>query len=276
MSRYNDNEEKFRSTRENTISEQLYTDLREDYGFSPAVCRSLAEQFLDIMDLYYSGERKPGQVIYNAASSRIPAGRPREDVQTVPVQLTVFDPQDIDLVITEGKETLIKHRIERLFNEAYSQGGALTQSDVAILLGISPKTVHRKMKDIQMDGVLLPSRGNLKDIGPGVSHKARILDLYLSGDDHRDIKRKTRHSNEAIMRYIKSFARFVILYEDGFRDHQLRMLTGFSLKVLQEYEKLYHRFSTKEYVQRMDHIRRIGMKKNMQEMDLIVPMEEER
>ena len=53
MSRYNDNEEKFRSTRSNTISEQLYTDMREDYGFPPAVCRSLAENFLDIMNLYY-------------------------------------------------------------------------------------------------------------------------------------------------------------------------------------------------------------------------------
>ena len=95
MSQYNDNEEKFRSTRSNTISEQLYTDMREDYGFPPAVCRSLAENFLDIMNLYYGGERNPGQVIYNAASSSVPAGRPREDVRTVPVQLTVFDPKDI-------------------------------------------------------------------------------------------------------------------------------------------------------------------------------------
>jgi hypothetical protein len=104
MSRYNDNEEKFKSIRSNTISEQLYTDLREDYGFPPAVCRSLAENFLDIMDLYYGGERDPGQVIYNAASSDVPAGRPREDVRTVPVQLTLFDPKDIDIVVEQGIE----------------------------------------------------------------------------------------------------------------------------------------------------------------------------
>ena len=273
MSRYNDNEEKFRSTRSNTISEQLYTDMREDYGFPPAVCRSLAENFLDIMDLYYGGERDPGQVIYNAASSNVPAGRPREDVRTVPVQLTIFDPKDIDIVVEHGAEELIKHRIERLFNEAFSQGGALTQSDVAILLGISPKTVHRKMKDLQMDGTIIPSRGNLKDIGPGTSHKTRILDLYLSGDDHIEIKRKTRHSSEAIMRYIKSFARFVILYEDGFRDNQLRMLTGYSPKLLKEYEKLYHRFSKPEFEHRMEHIRQIGIKKNVQEDELELPKE---
>jgi len=53
MSLYNDNEEKFRSTRRNTISEQVFNDLREDYGFPPAVCRYLARDFLDMMDLYY-------------------------------------------------------------------------------------------------------------------------------------------------------------------------------------------------------------------------------
>ncbi len=93
------------------------------------------------------------------------------------------------------------------------------------------------MKDLQMYGTIIPSRGNLMDIGPGTSYKTRILDIYLSGDDHIDIKRKTRHSNEAIMRYIKSFARFVILYEDCFMD-QFRMLTGYSPKLLNEYEKL--------------------------------------
>jgi len=81
--------------------------MREDYGFPPALCRSLAENFLDIMDLYYDGERDPGQVIYNAASSNVPPGRLREDVRTIPVQLTIFDPKDIDIVVEHGAEELI-------------------------------------------------------------------------------------------------------------------------------------------------------------------------
>lgn len=55
MSQYNENEEKYRSTRRNTISEQVFNDLRKDYGFPPAVCRYLARDFLDMMDLYYGG-----------------------------------------------------------------------------------------------------------------------------------------------------------------------------------------------------------------------------
>ena len=46
-------------------------------------------------------------MIYNAASSNVHAGRPREDVRTVPVQLTLFDPRDSDIVVEHGAEVLI-------------------------------------------------------------------------------------------------------------------------------------------------------------------------
>jgi hypothetical protein len=64
MSQYNDDDEIFKSTRSNTTSKKLY----------------------------------------NAASSDVPAGCPREDVRTVPVQLTLFDPKDIDIVVEQGIE----------------------------------------------------------------------------------------------------------------------------------------------------------------------------
>ncbi|MBC2699175.1 MAG: hypothetical protein HF974_12750 [ANME-2 cluster archaeon] len=63
MSQYNDNEEKLRSTRSNTISEQLFNDLQEDYGFPPAVCRYLAKDFLDMMDFYYGDEAPHSRVV---------------------------------------------------------------------------------------------------------------------------------------------------------------------------------------------------------------------
>ncbi|MGD2248829.1 MAG: DUF1670 domain-containing protein [Candidatus Methanofastidiosia archaeon] len=39
------------------------------------------------------------------------------------------------------------HRIARLLTEAYSQGGVLTQLNVAVLLSISRKTVQRYIAD---------------------------------------------------------------------------------------------------------------------------------
>ena len=49
------------------------------------------------------------------------------------------------------------------------------------------------------------TRGNRMDIGPGTSHKAKIVELYLKGYEFTDIKRNTRHSSESIARYLKEF-----------------------------------------------------------------------
>ena len=48
-----DNEARFKTVKTNMPYELLYTYIREDYGFSPAVSRSLARDFQDMTDLYY-------------------------------------------------------------------------------------------------------------------------------------------------------------------------------------------------------------------------------
>lgn len=107
----------------------------------------------------------------------------------------------------------------------------------------------------------MPTRGGWKDIGPGVSHKKRILELYLNGDEYTDIERKTRHSGEAIMRYVKDFARVLVLMEEGYRAAELRVITGLSEKTIREYTELMETYSGEEYHERLEHIRAIFQKK---------------
>lgn len=263
-----DNEARFKTVKSNLPFEILYSYLREDYGFPPAVCRSLSEDFQDLTNLYYGGERDPGEIIYNAASSDVPAGTALVDMKKVPVRLTVFSADDAHTISTYGPEELTRRRIVRLIYDAYDQGGALTQADIALILGISPKTVIRKMKDLQSDGTVLPTRGNLKDIGPSVSHKSKIIEMYLSGCDYLEIKRKTKHSDEAITRYLKTFSRFVVLTDEDFGEVAMQMLTGHSSKLLNEYSSLYERFSLPEYERRMEHVRSLGVKKNVKDEEL--------
>lgn len=183
-------------------------------------------------------------------------------MKKIPVRLTVFNSEDAALIAAQGPEAVIKKRIQRLILEAYDQGGTLTQADVAAILGICPRTVLRKMKELQADGTILPTRGNLKDIGPSISHKTRIVELYLLGNDFMEISRKTKHSDEAISRYLKAFSRFVILTEEGFHESSLKTLTGHSEKLLKEYRDLYDQFSRPEYEKRMEKIRQLSLKKN--------------
>ena len=114
----------------------------------------------------------------------------------------------------------------------------LTHVDLSILLGDSTKTIARHIADLEQRGTLIPTREKWKDIDLGVSHKKQVLEPYLKGDEYTDIERKTKRSGEAIMRYVKDFARILVLKEERFNDVELRFITGLSDKTIQGYKNL--------------------------------------
>jgi DNA-binding transcriptional regulator YhcF (GntR family) len=246
------------STFNRQIQTQLYNELRRDYSFPRAVCRSLSDLFGSYFDLYHGSLRKEGQVIFHAVSKDVPPGIPVEEMHLVPVRLTLYESDDCTV---KNQRELLDRRIIRVSGEAHQQGALLTQADIAILLGVSTKTITRHIAELEKQGKLVPTRGKWKDIGSGVSHKKRILELYLKGDEYTDIERKTKHSGEAIMRYVKDFARILVLTEEGFKDPELRIITGLSDKTIREYSDLIETYSTEEYQERLDQLHNIFRKK---------------
>jgi hypothetical protein len=246
------------STFNRQLETQLYNELRRDYSFPRAVCRSLSELLGCYLDLYYGSQRKEGQIIFHAVSKEVPAGVPVKEMHLVPVMLTLYESDDCGV---KNQQDLLDTRIIRISWEALQQGALLTQADIAILLGESTKTITRHIGELEKQGKLVPTRGKWKDIGSGVSHKKRILELYLKGDEYTDIERKTKHTGEAIMRYVKDFARILILTEEGFKDSELRIISGLSDKTICEYGDLIETYSTEEYQERLDQLRTIFRKK---------------
>ena len=57
----------------------------------------------------------------------------------------------------------------------YDQDALLSYEDLAILLTTSPATVKRGA--LKHDGICHDARGD--DMGPGLSHKTQILELYF-------------------------------------------------------------------------------------------------
>ena len=245
------------STFNRQIQTQLYNELRHDYAFPRAVCRSLSELFGTYLDLYFSSQRKEGQVIFHAVSKDVPPGVPVEEMHLVPVKLTIYESNDCT---ARDQQDLLDQRIIRISNEAFQQGALLTKADIAILLGESTKTITRHIAKLEETGKLIPTRGKWKDIGPGVSHKKRILELYLKGDEYTDIERKTKHTGEAIMRYVKDFARTLVLTEEGYNDNELRIITGLSDKTIREYKDLIDIYSTEDCQERLAQLRSIFQK----------------
>ena len=246
------------STFNRRIQTQIYNEIRRDYSFPRIICRTLSELFTSYFDLYFNSQRKEGQIIFHAVSRDVPPGVPVEEMHLVSIRLTLYEADDCTI---KNQQDLLDKRITRLSSEAYVQGTLLTQADMAILLGESTKTIMRHITELEKKEKLIPTRGKWKDIGPGVSHKKRILELYLKGYEYTDIERNTKHTGAAIMRYIKDFSRMLVLTDEGFNDTELRIITGLSDKTIQEYKDLIEIYSTADYQERLTQLRNIFRKK---------------
>jgi len=170
------------------------------------------------------------------------------------VRLTISCKEDIIYASKDIKE-LTKQRIVRVTNEAFDQGGLLTQADLSILLGESPRTIGRRIKELQDEGIIVPTRGSRMDIGPGVSHKTKIIEMYIEGYEFLDIKRRTRHSSGSITRYLRDFARIMVLHESGHNPREIRIITDHSDRLVREYLDLYNLMNTGMYQEMLDQLR---------------------
>ena len=243
-----------------TVEVQLYNELVQDYGFPRAICRSLRDLFFSYFDLYLGADRADGQLIFRAIPSDVPPGVKTEEVKTHAVRLTVVSLEDT-YYASKSIEELTKQRIVRITNEAFDQGALLTQADLSIILGESPRTIGRRIKELQDENIIVPTRGSRMDIGPGISHKTKIVEMYLHGYNYTDIKRYTRHSSESITRYLKDFARVMVLHEKGHTLKEIRIITDHSEKLVKEYLELYESVNIEEYQDELEQLRAMYTRK---------------
>ena len=89
----------------------------------------------------------------------------------------------------------------------------------------------------------MPTRGQIRDIGPGLSHKAQVVQLYLWGLQFTEIESRTRHSEVAIQRYLADFRQIAALYARGPRSPRSGRpaASGKSARVIAEYVAIYER-----------------------------------
>jgi hypothetical protein len=101
--------------------------------------------------------------------------------------------------------------------------------------------VKRDLAVCRRAGVAVPTRDQIKDIDPGVSHKAKVVQLYLWGLQFTDIESRTRHSEVSIKRYLADFRQIAALYARGAKIPEIRAATGHSASLIAEYIGIYER-----------------------------------
>jgi hypothetical protein len=215
--------------------------MKEEFNFSPRVSRELLSTAQDMLvGGVPSAAVRPGQVRVVVASLKAPFGPPLTEMDQVEVTLTVdAGAEDMAVRAREGAEGLRQGRILRLTEEALEQGGVLTQEDLARVLSVHRRTIARDVKVLKAAGHVIQTRGFVKGVGRGQTHKVRVIELWLDREGYDKIARWLHHSPQAIKRYVSAFLRIVVLHRQGTPVEEMAFLTRTSERLVQDYVAIY-------------------------------------
>lgn len=231
-------------------------ELSNRCGFSPAVADKLERDLRELSKKINRLKHKKNEIIYYAISDEEPPGKPLEECELIPVVITFFTADDKELMNVESTKDLKWFRAYRFTTEVRKQGALLNQMDLAFLLGVSPAVLQKLMKE--KEEYILPTRGNICDMGPSISHADKIISLYLQGYTETQIQQRTFHSYDSIERYIDTFIKVVGLLEiEGLTPAEIHMILSCSRRLVNKYMKLYHTFNTVEYQWWMNKVRQL-------------------
>jgi hypothetical protein len=80
-------------------------------------------------------------------------------------------------------------------------------------------------------------------MGPGLSHKTIILDLYFKNYTFTEIEKKTNHSETSVKRYLADFVQVASLLQQKFSHNQIRVIAKKSDRIIREYTQIYQYYS---------------------------------
>jgi len=209
------------------------------YGLSRVEAEALWDYVKNFVKEHYLACRFDNQIIFYAVSADKPAGKPVKDCKLIPVKLTLYSHLDRKVRDKLGIVPLREYIAKRLAREAYKQGGLLSQPDLSDILIIDRSTVKSIVKRIKKKGDAVPTKGEIMDIGPGLSHKARIVELLLKRYQPTEVAIKTKHSIGSITRYFENFIKVAYLYDEGYSplksQSEIAYLTSLSESLVTEY-----------------------------------------
>ena len=243
---------KYRRLKDKNLEQLLLNRFLNNYGYEKGeiTAKAIINDILKLVDDYFLVSTLDddqhhihfGQLVYMAVPVDEYPKRGKAIAQTrlKPVVLSFVADEDIEH-IAHGfdSKSLRKKRLVRWVDEAFDQAALLTQLDLAMLLGVTESVVSQYVNEIQNDGRLLPTRGNIHDLSGAITHKREIITLFLEGYFTPEIAMKTKHSNEAVDRYIRDYQRVQILWQNHITNlDQISQLTRLSKRVVQQYVDL--------------------------------------
>jgi hypothetical protein len=238
-------ERRFKRLKGKTIKKIILDKFLNQYGYDKGVvtANAIVDDLLITIEQYYrfsdNSLLKHGQIVWMAVPIDEYPQKGKSMQQTVlkPVVIDLINDDDILAIkLRTHYRTIRVNRIERWTQQAFDQGALLSQLDIAILLGVNEYTAGNYVREFySLYGRALPTRGNIQLIGSGQTHKKEIVSLYLDGYLVPAICQRTKHSKEAVERYIRDFEAVQMLYPKFTDINTISLITRLSKSVVNQY-----------------------------------------
>lgn len=157
----------------------------------------MCEDALVFGRLWGTQTRAAGQVLFHAVAIGEPAGKPLRDCRMVEVRLTLRADRDLELRRTHGLAALNRTLVVRLCGEALEQQAVLSIEDLA-------------------------------DMGPALTHRDRIVKLFLQGFSESEVAGRTQHTLGCVEQHLSDFLRISLLHQDRYFPGETARLTRLS------------------------------------------------
>jgi DNA-binding Lrp family transcriptional regulator len=227
-----------------TKEQQLLRILEVEFKQPPRVAQAILQDVQEC--LTGSGDQvKPGQMRFILTAIEARHGEAMARTKQREVLWTVdAGREDYEVQMKHGMAAVRRLRIQRLLSEAVAQNAAASQEDLARALQVSTRTIKRDCAQLAAQGVYLPTRGNLKGIGRGQTHKALIVKRWLRGETYDQIARAAHHSVSSVQRYVQTFTRVIQLHQQGMTVDEIALLLQIGWPLTSDYLAIYQEEDT--------------------------------
>lgn len=230
-------------TLKNALAQRISQEFPRIGG--PRIQQLCAEMILEVVSGHLRPRQHvgPGDVVWMAISiNDPPAHRQRlEECHLVPVVLQLTGHDDIQMRLdrkTPGER--LKHKAIRLCQQAFEQGGLLSNCDLAELLNTHDSRIAQLLADHERtSNTLVPRRATLHDVGTAMTHKWIICrKRFLEGKEPHLIAQETYHSLEAVDRYLAQYDRVRHCRLQGMTPQETALTLNCSLSLVSEYLRI--------------------------------------
>ena len=236
--------QKFGPLRQKTLRNALAHRIVKEFPRigGPRICRLCADMILEVISKHMRAQEHVahGQTLWMAVSVNNPPAHHQRiaDTELVPVLLDLTTDEDVQCRLDRMPvpQRLLRKAL-RLCQQAFDQGGLLSNCDLAELLNTHDSQVAQVLADHERStGTLVPRRATIHDVGTGLTHKRIICwKRYAEGKEPHIVARETYHSLEAVDRYLGQYDRVRHCRLQGLTPEQTAHTLACSLGLVREY-----------------------------------------